>query len=87
MAYILFYLIIFFVIADFALEQTLSILNRKMLSPIIPEKLKGIYDDEKYAKQQNYTLTNSRFSDYTRLFTLAIELAMLLLGGFAWVVW
>ncbi|WP_243347765.1 M48 family metallopeptidase [Parabacteroides sp. FAFU027] len=85
MAQILFFLIIIFVIADFALEQTLSILNRKMLSPIIPEKLKGIYEEEKYAKQQNYTLTNSRFSDYTRLFTLAIELAMLLLGGFAWV--
>ncbi len=85
MAQTLFLLIILFVVADFALEQTLSILNRKMLSPIIPVKLKGIYDDEKYAKQQNYTLTNSRFSDYTRLFTLAIELAMLLLGGFAWV--
>lgn len=85
MAQTLFLLIILFVVADFALEQTLSILNRKMLSPIIPDKLKGIYDDEKYAKQQNYTLTNSRFSDYTRLFTLAIELAMLLLGGFAWV--
>lgn len=85
MAHILFFLIIIFVVADFALEQTLSVLNRKMLSPIIPDKLKGIYEEEKYAKQQNYTLTNSRFSDYTRLFTLAIELAMLLLGGFAWV--
>ena len=85
MAHTLFYLIILFVVADFVLEQTLSMLNRKMLSPVIPEKLKGIYDEEKYAKQQNYTLTNSRFSDYTRLFTLVIELAMLLMGGFAWV--
>ncbi len=85
MAHTLFLLIIFFVVADFVLEQTLSVLNRKMLSPNIPDKLKGIYDEEKYAKQQSYTLTNSRFSDYTRIFTLVIELAMLLLGGFAWV--
>lgn len=85
MSQILFYIIIAFVLLDFIMEQTLSVLNRKMLSPVIPEKLKGIYDDEKYAKQQDYTRVNSRFSDYTRMFTLLLELAMLLLGGFAWV--
>ncbi|MDD2797387.1 MAG: M48 family metallopeptidase [Bacteroidales bacterium] len=85
MAQTLFYLILFFVIADFVLEQTLSVLNRKMLSPIIPEKLKGIYEPDKYVKQQNYQKINTRFSDKTRLFSLVLELAMLLLGGFAWV--
>ena len=86
MSQTLFYLIIFFVVADYVFEQTLSILNRKMLSPVIPEKsLKGIYDEEKYTKQQSYTLTNSRFSDYTRLFTfggLAMPVAWrICLGG------
>ncbi|MFZ4455455.1 MAG: M48 family metallopeptidase [Bacteroidales bacterium] len=83
MAQILFYLILLFVVADFILEQTLSILNRRMLSPIIPEKLKGIYEPDKYAKQQEYQKTNTRFGDKTRLFSLTLELAMLLLGGFA----
>lgn len=85
MALNLFILIIIFVAGDYLLEQTLSILNRRRLSPVIPEKLIGIYNEEKYAKQQNYALANSRFEDYTRLFALTLELGMLLLGGFAWV--
>lgn len=85
MALTLFILIIIFVAGDYLLEQILSILNRSRLSPVIPEKLIGIYDEEKYAKQQNYALANSRFEDYTRLFALTLELGMLLLGGFAWI--
>lgn len=85
MALALFVLIILFVTGDYLLEQTLSILNRSRLSPIIPSRLVGIYDEEKYARQQNYSLVNSRFEDYTRLFALVLELAMLFLGGFAWV--
>jgi STE24 endopeptidase len=83
MAQLLFFLIILFILADFILEQTLSTLNRRMLTPEIPAALTGIYDPEKYATQQKYSLTNSRFGDLTRLFTLALELAMLCLGGFA----
>jgi len=83
MAETLFYLILIFIVADYLLEQTLSVLNRKMLSPVIPEKLKGIYDEEKYARQQQYTLANSRFGDFSRFFALLPELLMLLLGGFA----
>lgn len=85
MAFTLFILIIIFVVADFLLEQTLSVLNRRRLSPVIPQKLIGIYDEEKYARQQNYSLVNNRFGDYTRCFIFALELGMLLLGGFAWV--
>jgi len=85
MALYLFILIIFFVAADYLLEQTLSALNRGRLSPVIPAKLVGIYDQEKYARQQNYSLVNSHFDDFARLFTLALELGMLFLDGFAWV--
>ena len=85
MALFLFILVVFFVVSDYLLEQTLSILNRNRLSPVIPPKLIGIYDEAKYAKQQNYALVNSRFGDYTRLFATILELGMLLLGGFAWV--
>jgi STE24 endopeptidase len=85
MALFLFILIIFFVAADYLLEQTLSALNRGCLSPVIPAKLVDIYDQEKYARQQNYTLVNSHFDDFARLFTLALELGLLFLDGFAWV--
>lgn len=83
MAQILFSLIIAFVIADFLLEQVLSFLNRRMMSADIPEKLKGIYEPEKYATQQDYQKTNTRFADKTRLFALVLELLMLLMGGFS----
>ncbi len=85
MALFLFILIIVFVAADYLLEQTLSALNRGRLSPAIPAKLVGIYDQEKYTRQQNYSLANSHFEDFARLFTLALELGMLFLDGFAWV--
>jgi STE24 endopeptidase len=85
MALFLFILIILFVAGNYLLEQLLSTLNRGRLSSIIPPKLIGIYDQEKYARQQNYSLVNSRFDDFTRLFTLILALGMLFLDGFAWV--
>lgn len=85
MAVFLFILIIIFIAGDYLMEQTLSILNRERLSPVIPEKLAGIYDPEKYARQQDYSLVTNRLNDYMRLFTVFLELGMLLLGGFAWV--
>ncbi len=83
MAEQLFFLILIFIVIDYILEQSLSVLNRSMLSPLIPDKLKGIYEEEKYARQQQYSRANSLFGDFNRLFSLLLELLMLLLGGFA----
>lgn len=55
------------------------------MSPVIPQKLEGIYEPEEYAKQQEYQKINSRFGLYSGLFSFVIMLVFLLVGGFGWV--
>jgi len=54
------------------------------MSPYIPSRLTGIYNEDEYAKQQEYQKENSRFGLYTSLFSFVVLLTVLLLGGFGW---
>jgi len=81
---IYFYLIIAIFILSFAWTQILSWLNRKRMSPVLPDELKGIYPPEKYAKQQEYQRTNSRFGLISGGFSFALMLAILLFGFLGW---
>lgn len=75
-------LIILIVVLDFFWTQYLAYRNRKRMSPEIPVQLEGIYDEEKYAKQQAYQKVNSRFGLYTSLFSFVVLLFVLCLGIF-----
>ena len=77
---IYFYLIISIFILSFVWGQILSWLNRKMMSPVLPDELIGIYPPEKYAKQQEYQLVNSRFGLISGGVSSAIMLIILLFG-------
>lgn len=79
---ILFYFILGFVIFDYVLEQTLNYLNSTKRSDKLPDELIGIYDDEKYKKQQQYEKTTSRFSFLTSTFSFIIIILMLSFNGF-----
>ena len=85
MPQLLFIIIIVILIADFGLERYLAFLNIKESGKDLPFLLRGIYDPEKYAKQQNYFRTNSRFGMLTSSFSFVITLIMFAFGGFAWV--
>jgi STE24 endopeptidase len=85
MAQVLFIVILVILIADFALERYLAFLNIKESGKELPALLRDIYNPEKYAKQQDYFRTNSRFGMLTSSFSFLITLLMLVLGGFAWV--
>lgn len=85
MVQILFFIIIFILLADFGLERYLAFLNIRFSKNELPAVLKDIYDPEKYAKQQDYFRTNSRFGMLTGSFSFLITLLMYTLGGFAWV--
>jgi len=85
MSQILFYIIIGVVVADFIFERILAYLNSTRWSDLLPEELKGIYDEEKYRKQQAYQKVNSLFSTITSSFSFTLLLLMLLLSGFAWI--
>jgi len=79
-----FYLIIGFFSASFVWTQILSLLNRKRMSPTIPDKLIGIYPPEEYARQQAYQRTNSRFGLISGGFSFIIMLFILGFGGLGW---
>lgn len=57
----IFYILLAIITFDFALQRILSLLNRKSSKQPIPKELKGIYDDEKYAKSQAYQAEGARF--------------------------
>ena len=83
MSIIIFYIIIGILIFDYALEQFLDYLNSTKRSSELPNELKGIYDKEKYKKQQNYDKETSKFGFITSSFSLIIMMLMLFFSGFA----
>lgn len=78
----LFILIIAFVLLDFIFEKILDYLNYRNMSDTLPDELKGIYDDEKYSKSQQYEKVNSKFELITSIFSFVLILIMLFGGGF-----
>ena len=79
------YVIIAIITFEFLLERILDTLNSKNWSHELPETLKGIYDEEKYKKSQDYDAAKSKLSFWSGTFNFVVMIAMLLFGGFAWV--
>ncbi len=80
----LFVAIITILILEFGLERYLAFLNIKNSTKPLPSVLEGIYDQDKYARQQEYFRTNARFGMITSSFSFLLILFMYLLGGFGW---
>jgi STE24 endopeptidase len=55
------------------------------MSEKLPEEVKGIYDEEKYKKQQSYQKDNRRFGLISGTFSFLLILGMFLFYGFAFV--
>lgn len=67
---------------DYLLEQTLDYLNLKRLKGDLPGKLKGIYDEEKYAKSIKYHKDTTLFSFITSAFSFLVAFAAITTGFF-----
>ena len=80
---ILFWIIIAIIVVDFLFEKYLDYLNTTTMSEKLPEEVKGIYDEEKYRKQQAYQKENNKFGLISGTFSFLITLAMFLFYGFA----
>ena len=80
---ILFWIIIAIIVIDFLFEKYLDYLNTTTMSDIIPDEVKGIYDEEKYRKQQSYQRENNRFGMISDSFSFIVTLCMFLFFGFA----
>lgn len=80
----MFYLIIAILVFQFLFDRWMAYLNKSRWQANIPEELEGIYDPEKYKQQQLYRKANYGFSWIGDVFSLAVMLSVLFLGGFAW---
>jgi STE24 endopeptidase len=79
----IFFLLIIIPLIGFIIERYLSYLNASMWSADLPEKLKGICDEEEYRKTQLYHKENNRLSLWSSSFNIAVILFMIIAGGFA----
>lgn len=81
---VVFWLIIAFVIIEFLVERYISRLNASWFGKPIPTVLSGIFNEEKYQKQQDYSMTNYRFGVFSATFSVGVSLLALMLGIYGW---
>lgn len=81
---VIFIIIVLFLCMDFVVERVLEWLNMRAMSPQLPEKLKGIYDEKEYERFQNYKRENDRFGLLSSTFSFVVMLVFLCMGGFGW---
>lgn len=84
MSHYLFIAIIIILIVDFGLERFLALLNIKNSKLPLPSILSDIYDAEKYAQQQKYFRTNTKFGIISSTFSFLLTIVMYAFGGFGW---
>lgn len=72
------------ILIEFTMSIIANILNLKSLSKTVPGEFEGVYDQETYARSQEYTRVNTRFGFVTGTFNLAVLLTFWFSGGFNW---
>lgn len=80
----IFIVIVVFLCLDFIFERILEYLNSKHMSPVLPESLKGIYDEKEYGRFQSYKRENGRLDSWSSGFGFVVMMGFLLAGGFGW---
>ena len=80
----IFWVIIAFVIIEFVLKRWVSALNASWFNKPLPTLLQGIFDQDKYNKQQAYSMTNYRFGIISSTISVAISLLVLGFGLYGW---
>ena len=82
-AQIVFNIIIAFILFEFLFGKFLDFLNSKSWDTPLPDLVKNLYDQEKYAKAKNYAKANATPSLISGIISLVVILAMLYFKGFA----
>lgn len=78
------YLMIGITTLDFMINKVLGYLNNKSRRAPIPDKLSGIYDDEKYQSSQAYQTEVFNFSMFSSSLSFLVMIGLLWFGGFGW---
>ncbi|MFO8086921.1 MAG: M48 family metallopeptidase [Bacteroidales bacterium] len=79
-----FLIILIIVVVDFAVERFLDYLNSSRVSAELPGRMKGYWDETKYAKSQRYKRVNDRFGLLASTLSFVAIVGMLWFEGFAW---
>lgn len=69
---------------DFVVERVLEWLNMRAMSPVLPERLRGIYDEGEYARFQGYKRACGRLEWWESVAGFAVMLGILCGGVFGW---
>lgn len=80
----IFFIIVVFLCLDFVLERVLEFLNSKYMSPVLPDSLKGIYDEKEYSRFQSYKRENGRLNSWSSGVGFVVMIVFLVAGGFGW---
>jgi STE24 endopeptidase len=75
-------LILFILVGNYVLDWIVARLNLSRLDPQLPGEFVGFYDQDKYARSQNYTRELTRFGLIQNSVEIIITLIFILLGGF-----
>jgi STE24 endopeptidase len=70
------------ILATFAFDMWLSILNYNHRTQPIPDNVKDIYDTESYSRWLNYTMENFRLGMIAKVLSTIIFVALLIFGFF-----
>ena len=81
---IIFSINVVFLCLDFMLERVLESLNSKHMSPVLPDSLKGIYDEKEYSRFQSYKRENGRLDCWSSGVGFGVMIVFLVAGGFGW---
>ena len=81
---IIFSIIVVFLCLDFMLERVLESLNSKHMSPVLPDSLKGIYEEKEYSRFQSYKRENGRLDSWSSGVGFVVMIVFLVAGGFGW---
>jgi STE24 endopeptidase len=79
------WIIIGIMVGMYLIQTAMSLLNYAYRNTPIPHNVKEVYDEERYNQWLLYTMENFRFSLITRTIRTVAIVALLLLGGFAYV--
>ncbi len=79
-----FTVIVVFLCLDFVVERVLDWLNMKAMSPVLPSRLQGIYDEKEYSRFVSYKRESGRLEWLASVVGFIVMLGFLCAGGFGW---
>jgi STE24 endopeptidase len=75
-------LVLFILVGHYFLDWVIARLNLTRLDPELPTEFVGFYNQEKYARSQNYTRERTRFGLFQNSVEIVVTLIFILSGGF-----